>query len=134
MRQLILTTLTPVLVALLALFSFFMLLRGHEEPGGGFVGGLLLAGAVAIHSLAHGPAGARKLLRLGPETFVGGGLLLATLSALIGPMTGQEFLATWELGKIPGLTSVGTVALFDLGVYLVVHGTVSGLLIALEEL
>lgn len=133
-RRLILTTLTPILVALLTLFSFFMLLRGHEQPGGGFVGGLLLAGAVAIYSLAHGPTGARRLLRLRPESFVGGGLLLAVLSGLIGPITGHELFATWELGKIPGLTSVGTVTLFDLGVYMVVHGTVSGLLIALEEL
>lgn len=134
MPQLILTTLAPILVALLAVLSFFMLLRGHGEPGGGFVGGLLLAGAVAIHSLAHGPEGARRLLRLRPETFVSAGLLFAVLSALIGPIAGQEFFSTWELGKIPGLVSVGTVTLFDLGVYLVVHGTVSGFLIALEEL
>ena len=134
MPQLILTALTPILVALLSVFSFFMLLRGHEAPGGGFVGGLLLAGAVAIYSLAHGPAGARKLLRLSPEIFIGGGLLLALSSGLIGQLTGQEFFAPWELGKIPGLISIGTVTLFDLGVYLVVHGTVSGLLIALEEI
>ncbi len=134
MPQIILTTLTPILVPLLAVFSFFMLLRGHEQPGGGFVGGLLLAGAVAIHSLAHGPGGARRLLRLRPESFVGGGLLLAMFSGLIGPLTGQELFATWELGKIPGIFSLGTVTLFELGVYLVVHGTVSGMLIALEEL
>ena len=98
------------------------------------MGGLLLAGAVAIYSLAHGPAGARKLLRLRPESFVGAGLLLAVLSGLIGPATGQELFAPWKLGKIPGLLSVGTVTMFDLGVYLVVHGAASGILLALEEL
>ena len=134
MPQIILTALTPILVALLSVFSFFMLLRGHEAPGGGFVGGLLLAGAVAIYSLAHRPDAARKLLRVGPEIFIGGGLLLAVFSGLIGQLTGQEFFSPWELGKIPGFVSIGTVTLFDLGVYLVVHGAVSGLLIALEEI
>ena len=56
MRTLIFRTVAPYLTALMLLFSVFVLLRGHNEPGGGFIGGLIAASAFAIHGIAFGVA------------------------------------------------------------------------------
>jgi len=133
MRNLILNTLTPLLVALLTLFAFFVLIRGHQAPGGGFVGGLLLASAVSLYALARGPEGGRALLVLRPATYVAAGLVCASLSGLLGLVWGDGFFAPWTLGRIPGVVTFGAVPMFELGVFLVVHGSVSGLLLTLME-
>ena len=64
--SLILRTATRLLMPLLLLFSLFELLRGHNEPGGGFVGGLLAAGSLCLYLLAHGPEATRRVLRIDP--------------------------------------------------------------------
>ncbi|HMN02746.1 MAG TPA: MnhB domain-containing protein, partial [Geobacter anodireducens] len=67
MQSLFLATAVRLLLPLLLLFSLFLLLRGHNEPGGGFVGGLVAAAAFALHALAHGVAAARRVLRVEPD-------------------------------------------------------------------
>ncbi|MEL6209874.1 MAG: MnhB domain-containing protein, partial [Pseudomonadota bacterium] len=52
MRSFILTTGTRYIVALLLLFSIYMLLRGHNEPGGGFIGGLIGATGFVLYAVA----------------------------------------------------------------------------------
>src|SRR5690606_22603860 len=86
MKSLILLTATPFLAALLALFSVFKLLRAHDEPGGGFVGGLLLAGCAALYLLSYSPAETRRLLRVRPRALTAAGLLVAAASAIAGPV------------------------------------------------
>lgn len=107
-----------VLWACVAL-SLFVLLRGHNEPGGGFIGGLIGALGFVFHALARGSAATRAVLRLEPVTWAGIGLLCglaAGLPALL--MMGEPFLTQQWLGDLP----IGTTVLFDLGVYLVVLG------------
>ena len=61
MRTLIFRTTAPYLTALMLLFSIFVLLRGHNEPGGGFIGGLIAVSAFAIYGIAFGvPSGAAR--------------------------------------------------------------------------
>ena len=48
MNTLILRTVAPVVTSLMVLFSIFVLLRGHNEPGGGFIGGLIAVSALSI--------------------------------------------------------------------------------------
>ena len=60
MNSLILRTAVPALVGLMLLFSIYVLLRGHNEPGGGFIGGLIGASAFAIYTIAEGLASARR--------------------------------------------------------------------------
>ena len=60
---------------LLLLFSVFLLLRGHNEPGGGFVGGLVAAAAFALYVIAFGVERARQALLVKPLTLLGAGLL-----------------------------------------------------------
>ena len=57
MRTLIFRTVAPYLAALMVVFSVFVLLRGHNEPGGGFIGGLIAASAFAIYGIACGVSG-----------------------------------------------------------------------------
>jgi multicomponent Na+:H+ antiporter subunit B len=107
-----------VLWACVAL-SLFVLLRGHNEPGGGFIGGLIGALGFVFHGLARGEAATRAVLRLQPLTWAGIGLLCGILAGLPAMLAfGAPFLTQqWIAG-----TPVGTTVLFDLGVYLVVLG------------
>ena len=134
MKSLILQTASRYLIVLLVIFSVFILLRGHNEPGGGFVGGMLIAGAFALYGLAYEPKAARRLLRLDPRTIIGVGLVTAAGSGLAAVWHGQPFLTgQWLPYPIPFLGKLGTVFFFDLGVYLVVLGTALLVLLALEE-
>lgn len=134
MKSLILQTASRYLMVLLVLFSVFMLFRGHNEPGGGFVGGLLIAGAFALYALAYEAKAARHLLRFDPRTIIGIGLATAVGSGLAAVLYGQPFLAgQWLPYSIPFLGKLGTVFFFDLGVYLVVLGTTLLVLLTLQE-
>jgi multicomponent Na+:H+ antiporter subunit B len=136
MSSLILRTVTRALVSLIILFSIFVLLRGHDEPGGGFIGGLLAAAAFALQAIAFGIASARQALRIHPIAIAGGGLSLAILSGLPPMIIGQPFLTgLWWLPKITEDVKlpISTVLFFDIGVYLVVLGTLTAILLALEK-
>lgn len=134
MNSLILQTASRFLLVLLVVFSVLILLRGHNDPGGGFVGGLLSAAAFALYGMAHGPHAVRLVLRVHPRTLVGAGLLTATGSGCAALFRGLPFLTTqWLAGSVPGLGHVGTVLLFDAGVYLVVMGTTLLIVLTLSE-
>ena len=66
MRSIVLRTATGYLLPLLLLFSVFALLRGHNEPGGGFVGGLIAAAAYALYAVGYDVESARKILQVNP--------------------------------------------------------------------
>mgnify|MGYP001823703669 CR=1 FL=1 len=136
MRSLILPTATTWLMPLLVLFSVFLLLRGHNEPGGGFAGGLVAASAFVLLSIASGVDAARRALRLDPRTFVGVGLLLMLVGGVIGPLLyGDPFLTAhwWKLPVGDYEVSLGTPLVFDVGVYLAVAGTILLIAFSLEE-
>ncbi|NPV07669.1 MAG: Na+/H+ antiporter subunit B [Anaerolineae bacterium] len=136
MRSLILLTASRYLLPLLLLFSVFILQRGHNEPGGGFVGGLVAAAAFVLYSLAYGVPAARVLLRLDPHATIGLGLLLVVGSGAVGAVLGQPFLTgVWTEVTLPflGHLEVGTPVLFDLGVFLAVFGVTLMIMFALEE-
>lgn len=119
------------LLPLLLLFSIFLLLRGHHAPGGGFVGGLVAAAAMALYALAHGAMAAQQLLRLSPRGLIAAGLMTALASGLVGPLMGTPFL-TGRWIKV-GHLELGTPLLFDVGVYLVVIGVTLWIILTLAE-
>ena len=136
MRGLILPTATTFLMPVLVLFSIFLLLRGHNEPGGGFAGGLVAAAAFVLLSIASGVAQARRALHLDPRSLIGAGLLLMLLAGVVAPVFyGEPFLtAYWwpvSLGEVG--FSLGTPLVFDIGVYLAVAGTILLIAFSLEE-
>jgi len=118
------------LMPLLLLFSIFLLLRGHNEPGGGFVGGLVAAAAFSLYGIAYGLEHTRRALLVRPLTLLGAGLLVALASGFPAILRAQPFLtAQWLLDPV----AIGTPTLFDVGVYLVVTGVVLMMVFNLAE-
>lgn len=136
MTTLILRTVTQHLLPLMLLFSIFALLRGHNDPGGGFIGGLAAAAAFALYAIANSVAEARQLLWLDPRTLIGTGLLIALASGLLSLFGNQAFLTgVWGTPPLERLQDVfvGTPLLFDVGVYVVVLGITLNILFSLAE-
>jgi multicomponent Na+:H+ antiporter subunit B len=136
MTSLILRTTARYLTPLLLIFSVFLFWRGHNQPGGGFAGGLVAAVPFAIFSIAFGAAEARRVLHVEPHVLIAIGLLTALLSGVLSLLAGAPFLtSSWGSLRLPGFPSVdlGTPVLFDLGVYLLVVGVTLSIIFALEE-
>ena len=134
MESIVLRTATRYLLPLMLLFSVFALLRGHNEPGGGFVGGLVASTAFALYAIGYGVASARELLQISSRRLIGVGLLVAAFSGLIGMIGGDPFMtARWDTREIPVVGKLGTPLLFDIGVYLVVIGITLTIIFALVE-
>jgi multicomponent Na+:H+ antiporter subunit B len=135
MNSLILRTATRFLLALILLYSVFILLRGHDEPGGGFIGGLIAAGAFTLYGIAYGAEELLSLLRIDPRMLIGVGLGLGVLAGLLSALIAAPFLdAVWVTLPIgaDGFKT-GTPLIFDLGVYAVVIGFVLTFVLILEE-
>lgn len=135
MRSLIFRTSSGFLLPALLVFSVVVLLRGHNEPGGGFVGGLLAASAFSLYALAYSVEEARRLLPLSLTTILGLGLACALLSGAPAVFWGQAwFTGVWPEG-LPTFADVkiGTVLLFDVGVYLTVLAVTCLMIFSLAE-
>ncbi|MES5099405.1 Na(+)/H(+) antiporter subunit B [Agrobacterium sp. BA1120] len=135
MNTLIFRTVAPVITSLMLLFSIFVLLRGHNEPGGGFIGGLIAVSALAVYGIAFGVETVRRAIVFHPLSIAGFGLLLATLSGVISVFFGVPFMTgLWVYPSLAGVeVPLATVISFDIGVYLVVVGGFTSIALALEE-
>jgi multisubunit Na+/H+ antiporter MnhB subunit len=111
------------------------LLRGHNQPGGGFVGGLVVASSFVLYSIAFGVDAARRALLVTPSTLLGVGLLVALTSGLPGVVSGEPFMtAQWaELVWGSNVVAIGTPLVFDVGVFLAVIGVVLTIVFTLAE-
>jgi multicomponent Na+:H+ antiporter subunit B len=133
MKSPILQAATKYLLPILLLFSFFLLLRGHYYPGGGFVGGLVAAIAFVLHSSANGTEETMKLIRHKPLSLSPIGLAISAVSMTLPllfdlpPMTGL-----WFEEPIPVIGMIGSSLFFDLGVYLVVVGVILTILFTIS--
>jgi len=102
--------------------SLYLLWRGHHEPGGGFIGGLIAAAGYACYALPRGYSALRRVLPIDSLNLMALGLLAALISGLAGLMGSTAYLThAWtELGDL----ALGTTLLFDIGVYLTVLGAI----------
>ena len=136
MPSLILRTATRLLVGLILTFAVFLLLRGHNAPGGGFSAALVAGTGFALFAIVAGPAVVRRAIRVAPLSIAMGGLGLAVVSGLVGALSGRPFLTgiwwIWQAGR-PHELAMGTPLLFDIGVFFAVLGTILALILALEE-
>jgi len=136
MPSLILKTATRLLVGLILTFSVYLLMRGHNAPGGGFAAALVAGTGFALFTIAEGPAVVRGAIRIAPQTILMSGLSLALVSALVALVVGRPFFTgiwwIWQNGQSPTL-AIGTPLFFDMGVFLAVLGTILTLILALEE-
>ena len=126
MTSSILQTATRLLMPLLLLFAMFLLLRGHNAPGGGFVAGLVVAAAFVLHGMAFGIDASRRALLVRPPRLLPIGLLVALSSSLPAAVSGRPFMTgVWmTIGTGPAAVALGTPLLFDIGVFLAVVGVV----------
>jgi multicomponent Na+:H+ antiporter subunit B len=137
MKSIILIAGSRLLVALLSVFAVYMLLRGHNQPGGGFIGGLLAAVGFVITAIACGTRDARRALRFRPTDIAAVGLGLALFGGVMAAFRSDAFFtgqwlfinATPDDKGIP----LSSVLVFDVGVFLVVFGSVLSIVFALEE-
>jgi multicomponent Na+:H+ antiporter subunit B len=134
MKSTIFKVASNYLLPLLLLFSVFVLLRGHYESGGGFVGGLIASIAFVLHFFAHGLESARGFFRFSTATLIPVGLTLSLLSGLLPVFFGKPFMSSlWLKKPIAVIGSVGTPLFFDIGVYLIVIGVTLTILFTISE-
>ncbi|SMQ60891.1 multisubunit sodium/proton antiporter, MrpB subunit [Devosia lucknowensis] len=135
MNTVIFRTLAPLIVAIMLVFSMYICLRGHNEPGGGFIGGLIAAASIGVFGMASGVATVRRALRVDPIAIAGFGVVLAGFSGLLSLFTGSPFMTSIWLYVPLGDSNIplSTPLFFDLGVYCVVFGTLSAIALSLES-
>ena len=126
-RSIIFEVITRLLFHSVILFSIYLLLAGHNIPGGGFAGGLMAGLALTIRYLAGGRFELAEASPVSAGLLLGGGLGLASLSAAAPLFFGGQILQsaiikfTWPIfGEVKFVTST----IFDIGVYMVVVGLV----------
>ena len=132
MNTMILRETTRLLVPLILVFSVFLLLRGHDHPGGGFVGGLVASIAFSLYAFVFGPQAARGILRADPRVVSAAGLAVAIASGFVGSIRNADPFLTGQWGTLAGL-KIGTPVMFDIGVYLVVIGVVLTFVLGIKE-
>lgn len=119
---------------ILLILSLIIFWRGHHLPGGGFIGGLVASCAFVLQEFAETERDGLKLGRLEakPHFVILIGLAIATASAFIGVLLGADFMkGIWF--TLPVIGKIGTPVLFDFGVYLVVIGMVTSVLLPLIQ-
>ncbi len=125
-----------LLLPMAALVSIYFLLRGHNAPGGGFVGGLVMATAVIVQYMVSGTVWVEARLRIHPQLWIAIGLLAATGTGIGAWLASRSFLTAMALDlRLPlfGEVHLSSVLGFDLGVYMLVVGATMLMLIALAH-
>lgn len=132
-RSLLLDTMAQFIFWLMIAMSIWVLLRGHNEPGGGFIAALIAISATSLLIIVYGDNHAMRYMPLPPLTLTGCGLLLALLSGIPGLVSDDPFLthSWWSLELGDSSLKISTVLLFDLGVYATVWGAFTIYLLAL---
>lgn len=135
MSSSILRTAMALIFPLTLVFAVYMALKGHNQPGGGFIGGLIAAVALVMVRMSHGPAVMASVMPFHPRLLIAGGLSMAGVTAIVPLLFGQPLLTSrapyvYLLGEE---IHVPTAMFFDLGVLMVVVGVAAGMIFRLGE-
>jgi multicomponent Na+:H+ antiporter subunit B len=134
MPELYLRLLDRILTPVLLILAVYLFLRGHNNPGGGFIAGLVASVAFELQILSRGEGYVRR--RIGPylHPLTGIGLLAALSAALLGLIEGEFFDSVWVSVHVGAVElELGNPVLFDLGVFLVVVSVVVSFLLGLSS-
>ena len=126
--------LVRLLLPIALVVSFYLFMRGHNQPGGGFVAGLVMSVAFILQYMVAGTQWVEAQMSLRPMRWMGFGLLSATLTGLGALLAGYPFLTThtWHLGlPLLGDIHIASALFFDVGVYAMVVGSTLLMLTAL---
>jgi multicomponent K+:H+ antiporter subunit A len=118
---------TRVIMPVVLMVGFYIFLRGHNEPGGGFIAGLIVSIGVVMQYMASGFGWASARLKYPYHGVIGAGVLIAGLTGIGSWFVGKPFLTSdFTYVRIPPFEKfeLATAALFDLGVFLAVVGAV----------
>jgi len=118
------------------IFAFYLLLRGHNAPGGGFIAGVTSAVSLIMLHLALGVEETYRIIRFDPARLAGWGLLLAAATPTVSLLLGQNFFDHYMFHlDVPllGELHFGTTLAFDIGVYLVVVGITCKMIFTLAQ-
>lgn len=121
---------------LLIILSLIVLYRGHNEPGGGFIGGLILGSTFILYAMAFGVEATKQSIRIKPVYLSATGLFIAVLSGFPALFQGESFMTGQWQTFFKGTTmelKLGTPLLFDLGVYFTVAGMLMLVMFSLLE-
>ncbi len=127
MHPMMMVVLTRVIMPVVLMVGFYIFLRGHNQPGGGFIAGLIVSIAVVMQYMASGFSWASDRLRYPYHGVIGAGVLVAGLTGIGAWFNNKEFLTSaFTYVRIPPFQKfeLATAALFDLGVFLAVVGAV----------
>jgi multicomponent K+:H+ antiporter subunit A len=125
-----------MLLPMAGLVSLYFLFRGHDAPGGGFVGGLVMATGIIVQYMTSGVLWVESRLRIHPQYWIGLGLLSAGLAGIAAWFLGAPFLTSIETDPVLpviGALHLSSVLVFDLGVYMVVVGATVLMLVAIAH-
>lgn len=125
MNSVILQIAARYLKWLLLVFAVLALFRGHNYPGGGFIGGLMAGLAIVYEGFAYNAFQVKERLKDGPERYIAGGLFAILLSFIPSLLRGETLMTgVWIKIPVPLGESIklGTPFLFDIGVFFVVIG------------
>lgn len=132
----VLTTVAQSSLYVIKLLAVWIFFRGHQEPGGGFIAGVILAAAVALQGLAFGFKAAEAVLPFPFWGLLGTGLAISLGTVVVPTLIGQPFMkSAWGYLHLPffGELEWASVALFDLGVLLVVVGSAKAILLFIAD-
>lgn len=135
MPELYLRLLNRILTPVLLLLSLYLLFRGHNLPGGGFIAGLMAAAAFQLQILSRGHESLRRSVGPYLNSGIGLGLAVAVCSGIVGLFDGTFFKGLWFSLDLPllGYLKIGTPVIFDLGVFLVVVSVATSYLLGLSR-
>ncbi|MFD1037889.1 Na(+)/H(+) antiporter subunit B [Virgibacillus byunsanensis] len=135
-NDLILRTTTSLIAFILLGFAIYLLLAGHNSPGGGFVGGLMTASAILLMYMAYGLEAVKKIIPINFRTMISVGLLIAVATGIGAFIFDAPFLAqTYDYFVFPifGEIELATAMLFDIGVYLTVLGVTITIIVTIAN-
>lgn len=129
-HSLIFATTAHIVAALMLVFSLYLLLRGHNSPGGGFIGALIAVIGLSLLMFAESPGYVRERLYYSPFGISMFGIALSALSGVVSLLFGLPYLTgLWWKEVLP----LGTPLVFDVGIYLAIIGGVMGTLLHVNE-
>lgn len=135
-NDLILRTTTSLIAFILLGFAIYLLLAGHNSPGGGFVGGLMTASAIVLMYMSYGSEALEKILPVNYRILIPSGLLLAVGTGVGSFLFNESFLShTYGYFHFPifGKIELATAMLFDIGVYITVLGVTITIILSIAN-
>ncbi|MDY6799773.1 MAG: MnhB domain-containing protein [Bacteroidota bacterium] len=136
LRNIILENIATLFMKVMVIYSIYLLLRGHNNPGGGFIAGIIASTGFIFHAIIHGTKDLQNIIKFQPQLFIASGLSLVFIAAFLPVISSKEILTgLWIQIKIPvcGELHLGTPLIFDTGIFLVVIGVILTIVISIME-